>query len=79
VLYGSESWTLNNAHEALLGGFERKILRRIHGAVQIDGLRQRRYNKKLHSLFTDVDIIKRLKINRLRWARHVIRRKMKKL
>jgi hypothetical protein len=29
VLYGSESWTLIKAHEALLGGFERKILRRI--------------------------------------------------
>jgi hypothetical protein len=23
VLYGSESWTLSKAHEALLGGFER--------------------------------------------------------
>jgi hypothetical protein len=35
VLYGSESWTLSKAHEALLGGFEREILRRIYGAVQI--------------------------------------------
>jgi hypothetical protein len=38
VLYGSESWTLSKAHEALLGGFERKILRRIYGALQIDGV-----------------------------------------
>jgi hypothetical protein len=37
VLYGSESWTLSEAHEALVGGFERKILRRIYGAVQIEG------------------------------------------
>jgi hypothetical protein len=29
VLYGSESWTLSKAHEELLGGSERKILRRI--------------------------------------------------
>jgi hypothetical protein len=28
----------------------------------------------LYSLFDDVDIIKRIKINRLRWAEHVIRR-----
>jgi hypothetical protein len=37
VLYGSENWTLSKAHEALLGGFERNILR-IHGAGQIDGV-----------------------------------------
>jgi hypothetical protein len=29
VLYGTESWTLSKAHEALLGGFKRMILRRI--------------------------------------------------
>jgi hypothetical protein len=29
VLCGSESWTLSKAHEAFLGGSERKILRRI--------------------------------------------------
>jgi hypothetical protein len=27
VLCGSESWTMRKAHEALLGGFERQILR----------------------------------------------------
>jgi hypothetical protein len=31
VLYGSESWTLSKAHEALLGGSQRKILGRIYG------------------------------------------------
>jgi hypothetical protein len=44
VLYGFESWTLSKAHEALLGGFEGKILSRIYGAVQIDGLWRRRYH-----------------------------------
>jgi hypothetical protein len=38
VLYGSDSWTLSKAHKALLGGFEGKILRRLYGAVQIDGV-----------------------------------------
>jgi hypothetical protein len=75
VLCGSECRTLSKAHEALLlGGFERKILRRIYGAVQTDEVWRRRYNQKLYSLFNDVDIIKRIKINRLRWAGHVIRR-----
>jgi hypothetical protein len=74
LLYGSESWTLSKAHEARLEGFERNILRRIYGAVQIDGVWRRRYSKELYSLFNDVDIIKRIKINSLRWAGHVIRR-----
>jgi hypothetical protein len=38
VLCGPESWALSKTHEALLGGFERKILRRTYGAVQIDGV-----------------------------------------
>jgi hypothetical protein len=36
VLYGSECWTLGKASEALLGGSERKILRKIYGAIQVD-------------------------------------------
>jgi hypothetical protein len=48
-LYGPESWTLSKAHEALLGGFERKILRRIYGAVQIDRVWRRHHNKELYS------------------------------
>jgi hypothetical protein len=39
----------------------------------------KRYNKGLYSLFNDVDIIKRIKINRLRWAGHVIRRGNEKI
>jgi hypothetical protein len=52
----------------------RNILRKIYGAVQIDGVWRRCYNKELYNLFNDVDIIERIKINRLRWAGHVIRR-----
>jgi hypothetical protein len=51
-----------------------RLIRRIYGAVQIDGVWRRRYNKEIHSLFNDYDIIKRIKINRLIWAGHVIRR-----
>jgi hypothetical protein len=68
VLCGSESWTLSKAHEALLGGFERKILRRICGGVETDCVWQKHYNKKLYGLFINADILKRIKINRLRWA-----------
>jgi hypothetical protein len=46
----------------------------IYEAVRIYGIWRGRYNKEIHSLFNDADIIKRIKINRLRWAGHVIRR-----
>jgi hypothetical protein len=74
VLSGSECRTLSKAHEAPLGGFERTILRRIYGAVQTDGVWRRRYDKKLYGLFNDVDIMKRIKINRLRWEGYIIKR-----
>jgi hypothetical protein len=41
---GSEGWILSKAHEELLGCFERKILSRIYGAVQIGGVWRRCYN-----------------------------------
>jgi hypothetical protein len=74
VLYGYESWTLSKAHEPLLGGFEGKILKRIFGAIQFDGACRRRYSKELYSLFNDDNVIKIIKINRLSWAGHTIRR-----
>jgi hypothetical protein len=61
-----------------LGGFERKILRIIHGAIKIDSVWRSRY-KELYSLLNKVDIIKRIKTNRLRWAGHVTKREIKKL
>jgi hypothetical protein len=61
VLCGSDGWTLSKAHGAFLGGFEGMILRRIYGAVQIDGVWRRHYNQELYSLFKDVEIITRLK------------------
>jgi hypothetical protein len=38
MLCGSENWNLCKAYETLLGGFEGKILKRIYGAVHIDGV-----------------------------------------
>jgi hypothetical protein len=79
VLYGSESWTPSKDHEALLRGSERKILRRIYGAVQTGGVWRRHYNKEVYSLFNDVNIMKIIKINGLRLAGHVIRREYEEI
>ena len=37
VLYGSETWTLRKSDEELLRAWERKILRRVFGAVCDNG------------------------------------------
>jgi hypothetical protein len=65
------SWTVGKAHEALLRCFERKVLRKIYGAVQIYAFWRIRYNKELYSLFNYVDIIK---MNRLKSAGHIVRK-----
>ncbi|PSN54300.1 hypothetical protein C0J52_11044, partial [Blattella germanica] len=36
--YGSETWTLNKRTSNIINTFERKILRRIYGPVQEDGM-----------------------------------------
>ena len=73
LLYGAEAWTLSKADEAALGCFERKILRVIFGPVCIDGEWRRRFNDELYGLFSDIDLARRVKIQRLRWLGHVER------
>jgi hypothetical protein len=41
--------------------------------VQENGEWRRRYHKKLCQLFEEPDIVKCIKINRLRWCAHVVR------
>lgn len=50
--------------------FERKILRNFFGAFK-DYLWRQRYNFELYNLFEDADIIRNIKISRLRWIGHV--------
>jgi hypothetical protein len=52
---------LSKADKALLVGFERAIVRRIDGAVQIDGVWRRRYSNQLYNLFTEVVLMKIMK------------------
>lgn len=72
-LYGAEAWTLTKADEYALGCFEGKILRLIYGPVCIDGEWRRRFNQELYELYNDADLVKRIKVQRLRWLGHVER------
>ena len=62
------------ADEHAVGVFERRILRVIFGPKKEGDLFKCRSNNELYQLFREADIVKRIKVNRLRWAGHVIRR-----
>ena len=57
-------YILTKTHEPLLGLFERKILRRVYGAVQFNEIWQRYYNFKFIAFLKILtDIVKRIIIN----------------
>jgi hypothetical protein len=73
LAYGSETRVLSKSNKAILGVFERKILRAIFGPTNDNGEWRIKYNDELYTLYIESDIITYIKINHLRWAGHVIR------
>ena len=51
--------------------FERRILRKIFGPICDNGKWRIHYNSELYSIYTDPDIIKTIKISKLRWTGHI--------
>jgi hypothetical protein len=66
--YASETWTLTKADGRALGLLEKKILRSIFPALQDIGQWRRRYNFQLYKLYDESDLVKYIKINRLKSA-----------
>lgn len=73
LTYGSETWSFSRADEDKLLIFERKILRRIYGPVRSEEGWRRRTNLELASLYAEINVVKFIKLGRLRWAGHVAR------
>ena len=73
VTYGSECWTLSKNQELALLRFERRILRRIFGPVCIHQEWKLRTNAELQMLYQEADLVRFIKVGRLRWAGHVAR------
>jgi hypothetical protein len=73
LLYGSESWVLTKCDENKLRIFERKILRKIYGSTNDNGTWRIKYNHELYQLYEEPDIVKVVKVGRLRWLRHLFR------
>jgi hypothetical protein len=68
VLYGCESWSLTFREECRLRVFENRVLRRIFGPKRNEVTEWRRlHNKELYALYSP-NIIRVIKLRRLRWA-----------
>jgi len=74
AMYGSESWNTTEEDLRALGVFERKLLRIILGPVMEAGEYRQRYNYELYQLYQEPDIVRMVRVNRMRWAGHVQRR-----
>jgi hypothetical protein len=74
-LYGCETWCPTLREEYRLRVFENRVLRRIFGLKrdEVMGEWRKLPNGELHNLYTSLDIIRRIKCRRMRWAGHVAR------
>jgi hypothetical protein len=66
LAYGSETWVLSKCDEAILGVFERKILRSIFGPSNDNGEWRIKYNNELYALYKENYIVTYIKTNRLK-------------
>jgi len=53
--------------------FEERTLRMIYGPVKDNGMWRTRYINELYMLCNELDIVKVIKIGRLRWLGHLFR------
>lgn len=73
LTYGSETWAMTKSHENRLAIFERKVLRKILGAVNCNGTWRHRFNNELYKLYREADIVNYTKVNRMKFAGHLCR------
>ena len=73
LAHGSEAWTERQSNEQLLGGFERRVLRHVYKGIIESGVCRWRHKAELHRLCGHPDIVRFIKIDRLRWIRHIQR------
>jgi hypothetical protein len=73
LVYGAETWVLSKSDKNILKVFERKILRATFGPTNEKLEWRIKYNYELYTLYKESNTLTYIKINRLRWAGHVIR------
>jgi hypothetical protein len=74
VTYASETWTLTEKDEMRLRVFERQILRKIFGPIQIGkDVWRIRNNAELDQVINGADIVRFIKARRIKWLGHLQR------
>jgi PAS domain-containing protein len=73
VLYDCGTWSLTLREEHRLRAFENKVLRRIFGLkrVEVKDGRIQLCNEELCDLYCSPDIIRMIKLRRMKWVGHV--------
>ena len=73
--YGSEAWSLTKEERSQLNVFQRKIYRRLFGPVLDNQINEWRTlsNEQLDQKSKGPNLVETIKINMLRWLRHVTR------
>jgi hypothetical protein len=71
LTYGSESWPLSKKDENPLQIFKRRILRRIYSPINEGGIWRIRNKNELYKLYNELDVVRVIKIGRLRWVGHL--------
>ena len=72
-MYGCEAWSLILREERKLRVFENMVLRRIFGPRrdEVTGEWRRLHNEELSNLYSSPNIVRVMKLRRMRWAEHV--------
>jgi hypothetical protein len=73
VTYSSETLTLTAKDENNLRIFERQILRKIFGPVNIENIWRIRNNMEIGKLIEGADIVRYIKAQRIKWLEHIQR------
>jgi hypothetical protein len=74
-LYGCETWSLTQREEQRRRVFENRVLRRIFGPKRDEVTREWRrvHKEELNDLYSSPNIVRVIKLRRMRWAGHVAR------
>ena len=73
ITYSSETRTLTTKDEDSLRIFERQILRKIFGPVNIDSIWRMQNNMEIDKLTEGADIVRFIKAQRIEWLGHIQR------
>jgi hypothetical protein len=75
ILYACETSSVTLREEHRLRVFENRVLRGIFGPTrdEVTGEWRKLHNGELHNLYSSPDIIRQIKLRRMRWAGHVAR------